>query len=79
MADMQSRIRIETHFSPNIGAEVYTDKRWFEDNMLCMLSNAVKFSREIPDVVVDMRVMKCDMIDTTGCLREMMRIEVMYY
>ena len=27
----------------------------FEDNILCMLSNAVKFSQEIPDVDVELR------------------------
>ena len=76
MSDMQSRIHIEAHFSPDLGAEVFTDKRWFEDNMLCMLSNAVKFSQEIPDVDVEVRVLKCNKVDTSGRLRRMMIIEV---
>ena len=77
MTDMQSRIRIEAHFTPNLGTAIYTDKRWFEDNMLCLLSNAVKFSQEIPDVDVDIRVIKSDRADTTtGRMRKMMTIEV---
>ena len=76
VSDMQSRIPIDAYFSPDLGSEVYTDKRWFEDNLLCLLSNAAKFSRESTGVGVDVRVLKSSKLDTKGQLRKMVTIEV---
>ena len=34
----------------------YIDKKWFEGNLLCVLSNAIKFSQQLPEVPVDIKV-----------------------
>ena len=47
MREIQSKIQIE--FLPldkNICSHIITDKQWFQENMLCLLSNAVKYSSE---------------------------------
>ena len=47
MREIQSKIQIE--FLPldkNICSHIITDKLWFQENMLCLLSNAVKYSSD---------------------------------
>lgn len=47
MTDLQQRIAI--HFLPlpaEICSQVITDKQWLQENVLCLLSNAVKYSSE---------------------------------
>lgn len=57
MVDMQSRIGIDVRFMRGLKSTVaLSDKRWFEDNLLCILSNAVKFSQDVLDVKVDVKV-----------------------
>ena len=43
---------------------------------MCMLSNAVKFSQEIHDVDVEMKIVGSRRKDTAGLLRSMLIIEV---
>lgn len=77
MADMQSRIHLDVRFMPGIrSTQVHTDKRWFEDNMLCMLSNAVKYSRDVPGVKVLLKVFTSNSYDCCGNLRKMLTVEV---
>lgn len=77
MASMQSRISIDLRFMRGVNrTEVHTDKSWFEDNILCMLSNAVKFSKDVPDVKVELKVFPSKNIDSTGLLRRMLTVEV---
>jgi CheY-like chemotaxis protein/signal transduction histidine kinase len=45
MTDLQQRIPIKVNPLPNdISKYILTDKTWFQENMLCLLSNAVRYS-----------------------------------
>jgi signal transduction histidine kinase len=47
MKNIQERIRIELQRLPKeICAHIITDKQWLQENVLCLLSNAVKYSTE---------------------------------
>ena len=47
MREMQSKIKIElTPIDANICSHIVTDKQWLQENMICLLSNAVKYSSE---------------------------------
>ena len=47
MREIQSKIKIEfVPINRTICSHVVTDKQWFQENMLCLLSNAVKYSSE---------------------------------
>ena len=47
MCSMQSRIAIHMHPIPDsVCTHVITDKQWLQENLLCLLSNAVKYSQE---------------------------------
>ena len=47
MQSIQTRIHIEDiNISDNICSHIITDKQWLEENMICLLSNAVKYSSE---------------------------------
>jgi CheY-like chemotaxis protein len=54
MRNIQTRIEISMPMvSPSLCCYVITDKQWLQENMLCLLSNAVKYSAE---GAVDIRV-----------------------
>lgn len=77
MASMQTRIRIDLKFMRGLNrTEIYTDKSWFEDNILCVMSNAVKFSTHVPGVQVELKVFPSKNLDKTGNLRKMLTVEV---
>lgn len=47
MKEIQSKIKIELlPINVNISSHIITDKQWFQENMICLLSNAVKYSSE---------------------------------
>lgn len=47
MKDLQNRISIEIKtISDDITPFIITDKQWLQENILCLLSNAVKYSNE---------------------------------
>ncbi|RYY77507.1 HAMP domain-containing histidine kinase, partial [archaeon] len=47
MKDIQNRISIQLLPLPSsICSHVITDKQWLQENVLCLLSNAVKYSSE---------------------------------
>ena len=47
MNDVQGMIRIQLNPIPkDICSHIITDKQWFQENILCLLSNAVKYSSE---------------------------------
>ena len=47
MRELQSKIKIELlPIETSICSHVVTDKQWFQENMICLLSNAVKYSSE---------------------------------
>ncbi len=47
MRNMQNRIAISIDsISDSVCSYVITDKQWFQENLLCLLSNAVKYSAE---------------------------------
>jgi signal transduction histidine kinase len=47
MKNIQNRIKIELlPLSPEICSHIITDKQWLQENLLCLLSNAVKYSSE---------------------------------
>jgi CheY-like chemotaxis protein len=56
MENMQGRIQIRLNSIPGeICSHVITDRQWLQENMLCLLSNAVKYSTEgIVDVTVSL-------------------------
>ena len=45
MRDMSARISLEMDpLSPDICSHIITDQQWLQENLLCLLSNAVKYS-----------------------------------
>ncbi len=47
MSNIQERIGIKLHsLSNEICSHIITDKQWLQENLLCLLSNAVKYSTE---------------------------------
>lgn len=45
MKDIQQRVAISLEpIPPNICSHIITDKQWLQENVLCLLSNAVKYS-----------------------------------
>jgi len=48
----------------------------FEDNILCLLSNAVKFSQEIHDIDVEIKITGSRHNDAAGIFRAMLTIQV---
>jgi CheY-like chemotaxis protein len=47
METMQTRVQIRMHPVPeSICSHVVTDKQWLQENILCLLSNAVKYSSD---------------------------------
>lgn len=42
--DLQDRVRVEFDVNPSISEYIATDRQWIQDNVLCLISNAVKFS-----------------------------------
>lgn len=45
MRNVQARIRVELHpVPPEICSHVVTDEQWLQENILCLLSNAAKYS-----------------------------------
>ncbi len=55
--------------TPELSGSIVTDKQWLTDNVLCLLSNAVKFT-DIGEVTVT-----CSFIDDTR-LQRMVLVEV---
>jgi CheY-like chemotaxis protein len=50
--DLQNRIRIDVEpMDKNISEFIMTDRQWLQDNILCLVSNAVKFSMRGTTVV----------------------------
>lgn len=49
MRDMQSRITVQVADLPkDVCRHVITDKQWFQENILCLASNAIKFTTSSP-------------------------------
>lgn len=46
MLPVDSNTAISLEHVPSVLSTVVTDKKWLEDNLLCLLSNAIKFSTE---------------------------------
>ena len=45
VADLQSTMKIElTNITKDISENIVTDKQWLQENILCLVSNAVKYS-----------------------------------
>jgi signal transduction histidine kinase len=55
MSSIQSKIRVVVDYSDNmqvLGNRILTDKVWLQENVLCLLSNACKYSPEDTTVTV---------------------------
>lgn len=63
MSNIQERIEIELLPYGNICSHIITDKQWLQENILCLLSNAVKYSSRGKVMV---RVRKTDSLNTNG-------------
>jgi CheY-like chemotaxis protein len=57
---IQNRVRIEVEYKSNFHKKIITDRVWFQENLLCLLSNAVKFSPSDAKVVVSLQVQNMD-------------------
>jgi signal transduction histidine kinase/CheY-like chemotaxis protein len=55
MIGVQEKIPISLNIPPDICNYLITDKQWLQENILCLLSNAVKYSTE-GEVVVTARI-----------------------
>ncbi len=44
--DLQGKVCVESDIDTNISDYVITDRQWLQDNLLCLISNAVKYSIE---------------------------------
>jgi CheY-like chemotaxis protein len=63
MKDMQSRIAVELLPSPStICSYVITDKQWLQENLFCLISNAVKYSSNGSSVSVVASVTRIDQL-----------------
>jgi signal transduction histidine kinase/ActR/RegA family two-component response regulator len=60
MSCIQNRVRIEVEYRSNFHKRVITDRVWFQENLLCLLSNAVKFSPSDSRVIVSVQVQNMD-------------------
>lgn len=56
ITDMQSSLPVIITAFPSANCRVYTDKRWFEGNLLCVLSNAVKYSQHDYGIPVEVSI-----------------------
>jgi signal transduction histidine kinase/ActR/RegA family two-component response regulator len=58
MSCIQNRIEIDVTYSqwPSHFRNVITDKVWFQENLLCLLSNAVKYSNDDSAVQLNLRI-----------------------
>lgn len=74
MHNIQSRIAIQLKNIPNsICSHIITDKQWLQENILCLLSNAVKYSAEgVITVSVSLAMsnsteMECNLYHSESC------------
>ena len=57
----QSRVHVKIKYlDVSVNPQIVTDKVWFQENVLCLLSNAVKFSPESTTVWIRMSVASSD-------------------
>eukprot|EP01031_Cornospumella_fuschlensis_P027794 gene27794-biopygen23212 len=57
MKNIQNKVRIELRAIPgDVSSHVITDKQWLQENVLCLLSNAVKYSAGVVTVSVSWEV-----------------------
>lgn len=65
MINMQNRIQVHLQpFPTEICSHILTDKQWLQENMLCLLSNAVKYS-SIGEVIVCVSMVRASSSSTT--------------
>lgn len=57
---IQNRVRVHVQYKSCFFNKIITDKVWFQENLLCLLSNAVKFSPSDASVVVSLEVQYMD-------------------
>ena len=79
VADIQSIIKIELKDIPNnISENIITDKQWLQENILCLVSNAVKYSTD-GVVTIQMQKVTENKTDSTSKINELtdfLKIEV---
>jgi CheY-like chemotaxis protein len=59
VSDLQCRVNIEVTTDEKINSTIITDRQWLQDNLLCLVSNAVKYSKEGTTATV--KVLLCDL------------------
>ena len=69
--EMQSKIKIELlPMEESICSHVVTDKQWLQENMICLLSNAVKYSNEGEVTISISKVNSTDLCTTNTQVNE---------
>ena len=68
MQSIQTSIYIEDiTISDDICSHIITDKQWLEENMICLLSNAVKYSSEGSVKISVTPINESDLVRATNC------------
>jgi CheY-like chemotaxis protein len=57
--ELQKRVDVELQLDEKISEYIIMDRQWLEDNLLCLVSNAVKYSEE--GTTANVKVFLCDL------------------
>jgi CheY-like chemotaxis protein len=61
--ELQGRVKVETTVDSRINDYIITDRQWLQDNLLCLVSNAVKYSEESTIATVKMTLVEMHCMD----------------
>jgi two-component system response regulator (stage 0 sporulation protein F) len=54
--ELQDRVPVELEIDPLISESIITDRQWIQDNLLCLVGNATKYSKERTTVKVKVAI-----------------------
>jgi two-component system response regulator (stage 0 sporulation protein F) len=54
--ELQGRVPVELEIDPLISESIITDRQWIQDNLLCLVGNATKYSKEGTTVKVKVAI-----------------------
>jgi two-component system response regulator (stage 0 sporulation protein F) len=54
--ELQGRVNVELEIDPKISESIITDRQWIQDNLLCLVGNATKYSKEGTTVKVKVEI-----------------------
>lgn len=63
--EVQKKINVKLYYDSRISVYIITDRQWLLDNLLCLLSNAIKYSSE-GDVFLKVEITKSNEMLTTN-------------